>query len=308
MFKRKKIFIFGAGGLLGRIIFNKLSKRHLVYGSSHRKLNNKNIIKLDYVNIDKKHINLINSSDYIINCIGESKMNHKMVDTNFRVINNISKNLKKGKIKYFIHISTCGVYGNLKPNRVNEKLKPLPYTLYSKTKLQGENILFDNLEKKFTVIILRCSQIIGPEMKNTSIRKLYFYIRKNLFFFTNNKKSIYSFVFQDDIMKCLEKIIGKKKLNSNIFNLSNSIRYEDLVKKILLTFDKKKFIPNISPILIKLMIKFFEFFKINLPLNSNQLNSLMTKQIYVSSKIKKKLRIKSFININSKNIISLIND
>ena len=230
-----------------------------------------------------------------------------MVDTNYRVLNYISKNLKK-KIKYFIHISTCGVYGNLKISKVNETLKPLPYTLYSKTKLQGENVLFENLQKKFTVIILRCSQVIGPEMRNTSIRKLNFYIKKNLFFFTNNKKSIYSFIFQDDILKCLERIINKKNLNNNVFNLSNYIKYEDLVKKILLTLGKNKFIPNISPSLIMPMIKLFEIFNIKLPLNTNQLNSLMTKQIYVSSKIKQKLKVKSFTNINSKNLNTLIND
>jgi len=308
MLKRKKIFIFGARGLLGRIIFSKLSKHHNVYGSSHRKSNNKNIIKLNYFNISKKHLNLINSSDYVINCIGENQLEHKMVDTNYRVLNYISKNLKKKKIKYFIHISTCGVYGNLKISKVNETLKPLPYTLYSKTKLQGENVLFENLQKKFTVIILRCSQVIGPEMRNTSIRKLNFYIKKNLFFFTNNKKSIYSFIFQDDILKCLERIINKKNLNNNVFNLSNYIKYEDLVKKILLTLGKNKFIPNISPSLIMPMIKLFEIFNIKLPLNTNQLNSLMTKQIYVSSKIKQKLKVKSFTNINSKNLNTLIND
>ena len=196
----------------------------------------------------------------------------------------------------------------MKASRINEELKPLPYTLYSKTKLQGEKILLDNLRKKLTVIILRCSQVIGPEMKNTSIKKLNFYIRKNLFFFTNNKKSIYSFIFQDDILRCINKIINKKNLNNNIFNLSNYIKYEDLVRKILLTLNKKKFIPNVSPNLIKPMIKLFEIFKIKLPLNSKQLNSLMTKQIYNSSKIKRKLRVKSFINISSKNIISLINE
>ena len=308
MFKRKKIFIFGAGGLLGRIIFSKLSKRHAVYGSSHKRSNIKNIIKLNYFKISKKHLNLINNSDYLINCIGENQLEHKMVDINYRVLNYISKKLKKKNIKYFIHISTCGVYGNLKLNRVNEKLDPLPYTLYSKTKLQGENILFENLKKKSTVIVLRCSQIIGPQMRNTSIRKLNFYIKKNLFFFTNNKKSIYSFIFQDDIIKCLEKIINKNNLKNNIFNLSNYIKYGDLVNNILITLDKKKFIPNISPFFMMPIIKIFEIFKIKLPLNTNQLNSLMTKQIYVSSKIKKKLNVKSFININSKNLNSLIND
>ena len=210
MLKRKKIFIFGARGLLGRIIFSKLSKHHNVYGSSHRKSNNKNIIKLNYFNISKKHLNLINSSDYVINCIGENQLEHKMVDTNYRVLNYISKNLKKKKIKYFIHISTCGVYGNLKISKVNETLKPLPYTLYSKTKLQGENVLFENLQKKFTVIILRCSQVIGPEMRNTSIRKLNFYIKKNLFFLLIIKSLFIHLFFRMIYLSVWKELLTKK--------------------------------------------------------------------------------------------------
>ena len=170
--------------------------------------------KINYKKISKKHLKIINQSNYIINCIGENQNEKKMNDINCLILDRISKNLTNKNIKYFIHISTCGVYGNLEKNLISEKELPHPYTLYSKTKLKGEKILFTNLRTKFPVIILRCSQVVGLQMRNTSIKKLSFYIKKNLFFFINNKKSIYSFIFQDDIIRCL-KIIISKQLNSN---------------------------------------------------------------------------------------------
>ena len=308
MFKRKKVFIFGASGLLGKIIFSQLSKQHVVYGSSHRQTENKKIFKINYKKISKKHLKIINQSNYIINCIGENQNEKKMNDINCLILDRISKNLTNKNIKYFIHISTCGVYGNLEKNLISEKELPHPYTLYSKTKLKGEKILFTNLRTKFPVIILRCSQVVGLQMRNTSIKKLSFYIKKNLFFFINNKKSIYSFIFQDDIIRCLKIIISKKNLKDNIYNLSNFIRYEDLVNKILITLKKKKKIPNIPSIFLLPIIKFFEYFNFKFPLNTNQLNSLMTKKIYLSRKIKKTLHLKSMTNINSKNLKYLIND
>ena len=68
------------------------------------------------------------------------------------------KNLTNKNIKYFIHISTCGVYGNLEKN-IPEKL-PHPYTLYSKTKLKGEKILFTNYELNFQLLFLDAPKLL----------------------------------------------------------------------------------------------------------------------------------------------------
>ena len=91
MFKRKKVFIFGASGLLGKIIFSQLSKQHVVYGSSHRQTENKKIFKINYKKISKKHLKIINQSNYIINCIGENQNEKKMNDINCLILDRISK-------------------------------------------------------------------------------------------------------------------------------------------------------------------------------------------------------------------------
>ena len=147
----------------------------------------------------------------------------------------------------------------------------------------------ENLKDKRKLIILRCSQIVGYGMRNTSIKKLFYYIKKNLFFFINNKKAIFSYIFSDDVISCIKKFIKKKNLNYSIFNLSSKSTFEDLVQEITISINKKTFIPNINPIFVNFFVIFFEnILKINSPISKKQLSSLMLKKIYVSKKFKKK--------------------
>lgn len=303
-----KILILGAGGLLGRIVFNELSKKYKVKGTSHKLNKNKNILKVDYKNKNKKFINLIHKSNIIINCIGESRYEKKMFKTNCDILENITKIIKKKNIKkVFIHISTCGVYGDTAASVVTEKTVPAPKTIYSKTKFYGEKILTDNLSNKRTIIILRCSQIVGPGMRNTSIKKLYYYINKNLFFFIKNKDSVFSYIFSEDIVKCLLKLIHKRNLEDSIYNLSSRSTFENLVKEIIKFIKKNIIIPNIHPFFVKILITFFEdILKINFPINKKQFNSLTIKKIYSSKKIKNYLKIKNFSKIENKNLHKLI--
>ena len=306
--KKPLVLILGAGGLLGRIIYEKLDKNYRIIGTSHRKNTNTKIIKVNYKRINDKFLKLIKNSDIIINCIGENRIDRRMLEINYKILKNISSKIKdKNTKKIFIHISTCGVYGETKSEKISELTNPEPRTLYSKTKLLGEQILRENLKDKRKLIILRCSQIVGSGMRNTSIKKLFYYIKKNLFFFIDNKKAIFSYIFSDDVISCIKKLIKKKNLNYSIFNLSSKSTFEDLVQEITISINKKTFIPNINPIFVNFFVIFFEnILKINSPISKKQLSSLMLKKIYVSKKIQKKTNFYKFLKINRNNLNKLI--
>ena len=184
MTKKKTILILGAGGLLGNIIYDKLSKLHNIIGFSHKKSKKRNIIKSNYSDFSPRHIFFIQSADIIINCIGENSDENKMKKINITILKKISIQINKiKKKKIFIHISTCGVYGNLIDQLlIDESTKPKPETKYSKTKFNGEEILINQLKNNTKLIILRPSQVIGTTMKNTSLKKLYYFVKKKLFF------------------------------------------------------------------------------------------------------------------------------
>ena len=308
--KNVEILILGANGLIGSYFFKKLDKNYNLTGLSHQQSKNKKIFKTNYKNFSKNILLLINQADLIINCIGESNNENLMNEININVLNNISSKINyRKKNKTFIHLSTCGVYGALNHKKEIHEITKCKYTsLYSKTKLRGEKILAKNLKGISSLIILRPSQIIGLNMKNTSIKKLYFFLKKRIFFFISNKDSFYSYIFADDLLDIINKLI-KIKSKDSIYNISNKIRYYDLVKIIQNDLNQNFTYPSLNYNLIKFIIYVFQkFFFTKLPINYKNLRSMTTSNQFNSKKILNHLKIKSLVDINSKNIKYLINE
>jgi nucleoside-diphosphate-sugar epimerase len=314
---KKKIVILGAGGLIGSRIFEKLiiNTNLQVTGVSHKKNINPQILKWNYRYLSLKILKILANTDIIINCIGENINEASMKFKNKFIIEVLLKILNKlKKKKLLIHISTCAVYGPLKKISLTENTKPQPYNLYSKTKLDGENILKENLKEQTKLIIIRSSQVIGPGFNNLPIRKLNYLIKKKIFFFISNHDAKFSYIFFQDLLLVIIKLLNKKKLNNNIYNVSNYISFKELVEenKKYLKINKK--FPSINYKIARIIFLIVNFlFKLpnflygkTIFLNYNTFNSLTTKKIYNSQKILKFLRISNFTRLNKKNLKLLL--
>ena len=307
MLKKKTILILGAGGLLGNVLFERLKKIYFITGFSHKNNKKENIIKTNY-NFSSKEILIIKRADVIINCIGESSNENRMNEININILKKIALKINYfKKKKTFIHISTCGIYGSPMNTLVSEKYLPSPKTKYSKTKLEGENVLQNYLSTNVNLIILRPSQIIGLKMRNTSLKKLYSYIKRNLFFFVNNHYSIFSYIIEKDLAIIIDRLIKKNFKTRKIYNVSNQITYKNLVRIIQKSLKQDSYFFSINPTIIKFMIFIFEkLIRIKIPINNMALNSLITKTRFRSVKIKRDISLYKFSNINLKNIRELI--
>ena len=306
MLKKKTILILGASGLLGNALFERLKKIYFVTGFSHKNNKKENIIKTNY-NFSSKEILIIKRADVIINCIGESSNENRMNEININILKKIALKIKNLKKKTFIHISTCGIYGSPMNTLVSEKYLPSPKTKYSKTKLKGENVLQNYLSTNVNLIILRPSQIIGLKMRNTSLKKLYSYVKRNFFFFVNNHYSVFSYIIEKDLAIIIDRLIKKNFKTRKIYNVSNQVTYKNLVRIIQKSLKQDSYFFSINPNIIRLMIIIFEkLIRIKIPINNMALNSLITKTRFSSVKIKKDINLYKFSNINLKNIKELI--
>ena len=308
MLKKKTILILGAGGLLGNALRERLKNTNNIVGFSHRKNKNKNIIKTNYHFTLKENL-IIKRADVIINCIGESNNENRMNEINVNILKKIALKISRFKKKItFIHISTCGIYGSPMNTFINEEYNPFPKTKYSKTKFEGEIILKNNLKTNINLIILRPSQIIGLKMRNTSLKKLFIFIKRKKFFFVNNHHSIFSYIMERDLAVVISILIKKNFRTRRIYNISNDITYKKLVKVMQKSLNQNNYLYSINPIILRLFIIIFDkLLKIKIPVNNITLNSLITKTRFSSVKIKKEINFKKFTNINLKNIKELIN-
>ena len=314
---KKKIVILGVGGLIGSRFFEQLIKKTnlQVTGVSHKKNINPKILKWNYKKLSPIILKTLSNADIIINCVGENINEALMNYKNKFIIKVLSKVLNKlKKKKILIHMSTCAVYGKLNKIILTESTTPLPDNFYSKTKLEGENILKKNLKGQTTLIIIRSSQVFGYGFNNLSVKKLNYFIKKKIFFFIQNHNAKFSYIFFEDLLKVIIKLINKRKLNNNTFNVSNYISFEKLVEenKKYLNINRdflsiNQTIAKIIFIIVNFLIKFLKFYYGEKRfLNINTFHSLTTKKIYNSNKILKFLSIPNFTKLNKKKLALLV--
>ena len=139
----------------------------MIYGvevlSSHKNLK---ILKGDIRNTDLLNKELPNHDAIIhLACISNDpsfELNPELGKSiNLDAFTPLVEIAKKNEIKRFIYASSSSVYGIKDEPNVNESMELKPLTDYSKFKAECEKILFENLTKEFTPIVIRPATVCG---------------------------------------------------------------------------------------------------------------------------------------------------
>ena len=167
---KKKIVIVGKNSYIGSNLYFLLKNKINIKRFSYR----------DFINLSSRSLNDIS---YIINCT----TNKKYINNKYSLKNDfdfhISKKIHHLKCK-MIFFSSRKIYKT--NDNIKENNKKNPNCNYSKNKLNTEKKLVKLMKNK--VLILRLSNLIGPNKPTSSKRKLH-----NTFinsFFNNIKKAI----------------------------------------------------------------------------------------------------------------------
>lgn len=104
-------------------------------------------------------------------------------------------------IKRFIHVSTCGVHGDIKNPPASEDSPFNPEDIYQKTKIESEKIAFGFKEKGLPVVIIRPTGIYGPG--DARLFKLFKLIKGRKFFMVGDGKTFFHPVHIDDLIDSL---------------------------------------------------------------------------------------------------------
>ena len=236
MKKNKTILILGASGEVAQNFINNYDnkKNILLFDLKFNKTLKSKYKKNYFSKFTKKFIEKVNKSNIILNFIGEIYLIDRMKNKNVFFLKKILKILNKNKTKLFIHLSTAGIYNylDLKPHKKYKNR--LAYNSYEKTKIEGEDLLFDyeKLNRKFQLRIIRVAGLIDLKKSNllTNLHKL----SKFQFIFLLKRKKSYIFYYKKNLLV--------KKILFLISNNNNNIKVIDLIKSETIMLFYKKFL------------------------------------------------------------------
>lgn len=238
----KNILITGKNSYIGTSFEKWLGKWPNLY----------NVVTVDVTN-DKWKNHDFSKYDTIFHVAAIVHVNKKNTDIYYKVNRDlafeIAKKSKKSGVKFFIFMSTMGVYG-INSGEINKDTKVLPKTPYSKSKLEAENLIMKLKNDKFRVAILRPPLVYGYNCKG-NYRALSKFSKNALIFpnINNNRSMIYI-----DNLSNFIKLIIDNNFDGILFPQNTDyVNVTMLVKKISKIHDRK--------LLLTRILNFLKLFK-----------------------------------------------
>ncbi|MDC0437564.1 complex I NDUFA9 subunit family protein [Pelagibacteraceae bacterium] len=230
--------ILGGGGFIGRYLVRNLTKKNYRCIISTRKVFQKGYLKTQATPgaielIDWKSNNFselkeaIKNSDIVINLIGilYETRKQKFYNIHAKIPEAIAKICSESDVKKFIHVSAIGASENSK-------------SLYQKSKYQGEVKAFNNFKN---TVIIRPSVVCGTEDNFTNLFSKLSMLPVIPVVGINYK---FQPILVTDVADAIVKAIESKGNEEKIYEIGGPkvISFGDMVKSILKTINKKRFV------------------------------------------------------------------
>ena len=240
--------ILGGGGFIGRYLVRNLTKKNYRCIITTRKAFQKGYLKtqatpgsIELLDWNPNNFSdlkeAIKNSDVVVNLIGILFENRKQkfYKIHSKIPEAIAKVCSDTDVKKFIHVSAIGA---------NDKSK----SLYQKSKFQGEKNALDNFKK---TIIIRPSVVCGPEDNFTNLFSKLSMLPVIPLVGMNYK---FQPILVSDVADSIVKAIETKNNEGKIYEIGGPkiISFGDMVKSILSTINKKRFVVEMPMSLAKI--------------------------------------------------------
>ena len=240
--------ILGGGGFIGRYLVRNLTKKNYRCIISTRKTFEKGYLKtqatpgaIELLNWNPNNFSelkeAIKNSDIVINLIGilYETRKQKFYNIHSNIPEVISKICSEVDVKKFIHVSAIGANENSK-------------SLYQKSKKLGEDKALDNFKK---TVIIRPSVVCGTEDNFTNLFSKLSILPVIPIVGINYK---FQPILVTDVADAIVQAILVKDNEQKIYEIGGPkvISFGDMVKSILKTINKKRFVVQMPMPIAKL--------------------------------------------------------
>ena len=247
--------ILGGGGFIGRYLVRNLTKKNYRCIISTRKAFQKGYLKtqatpgaIELINWSPNNFSelkeAIKNSDVVINLIGilYETRKQKFYNIHSRIPEAVAKICKMSDVKKFIHVSAIGANENSK-------------SLYQKSKYQGEVTALENFKN---TVVIRPSVVCGAEDNFTNL-----FSKLSLLPVVPVVGMNYKFqpILVSDVADAIVQALEAKGNEGKIYEIGGPkiISFGDMVKSILSTINKKRFVVGMPMPLAKIQSTITDF-------------------------------------------------
>lgn len=200
-------------------------------------------------------------------------------------------------VEKFIHVSSVGVYGNLRNWPANEKTVCRPQSIYGDTKLAGEEEVKKFSQKTgFSTIIIRPTWVYGSTCPR--LRKLYKMLRKRTFIMIGNGKNLRHPIYIADLLEAFRLVMENAEAIGDLFVIGGEreLTTREVIKQMCNVFQLEEpivKIPNSVGKLIAAGIETtFRLLEIEPPISRRALEFFDTNNAFDTSRAKQILGFK----------------
>lgn len=226
--------------------------------------------------------------DVLYNCAGEVRDEKLMRNLHVSGTKKLIE-YAKGRVGLWVQLSSVGAYGICRNNLISEDTRENPVGIYEVTKTESDNLV---RESGINYVILRPSNVFGPNMSNQSLFQLIKLVKRKLFFYIGGSIALANYVHVNDVVKALILVTKKRNALQNVFIISQTITIKQMIESIQfgLGFKSRPFC--LPEELVRFILKVLNFIYSSFPLTESRVDALTSFCRFDSSKLERMLGFK----------------
>jgi nucleoside-diphosphate-sugar epimerase len=197
-------------------------------------------------------------------------------------------------VQRFVHVSSVGVYGNLKKWPAKEETPCVPQSIYGETKLAGEmEVRKFSEETGFPVVIIRPAWVYGPYCPRTL--KIYRSLRKGRFIMIGNGENLRHPIYISDMLEAFrlamkaDSAVGESFIIAGQRPITTNELVESFCKELNVPNPKIRIPYRLGAAMAWGIESVFSLAKIEPPISRRSLEFFNTNNAFDSSKARKLL-------------------
>lgn len=190
---------------------------------------------------------------------------------------------------FWVQLSSTGVFGPIHGGTVDEQMPILPSNLYEGSKAKADKLILDTALGRFRCVLLRPSNIYGPDMTNQSLFQLIRMIDAGLFFFIGSPGATANYVHVENVVDSLMLAAGSQlPENGRAYIVSDHCTMEEFVTMIAEALGRKPPRRRLPEGPVRLAARLCEGIP-GFPLTTSRIDALTNRVVYSSRRIEEEL-------------------